>query len=83
MILGHGRFFHKEEKMIFKSDKTYDRLKTISLVAVPVSTFIVAILGAYGYPNLERATATLAAVNALLGSLVEISAREYKKDSEN
>lgn len=66
--------------MIFKNDKIYDTLKTISLIAIPVSTFIVAILGAYNYGNVERVTAVLAAVNTLLGSLVKISSSEYNKE---
>lgn len=68
--------------MIFKNDKVYDTLKTISLVAIPVSTFIVAILGAYNYGNVERVTAVLAAVNTLLGSLVKISSAKYNKDKK-
>lgn len=68
--------------MIFKNDKIYDTLKTISLVAIPVSTFIVAILGAYNYGNVERVTAVLAAVNTLLGALVKISSAEYNKDKK-
>lgn len=66
--------------MIFKNDKIYDALKTMSLVAIPVSTFIVAILGAYNYGNVERVTAVLAAVNALLGALVKISGEAYNKE---
>lgn len=68
--------------MIFKNDKTYDTLKTISLIAIPVSTFIVAILGAYNYGQVERVTAVLAAVNTLLGALVKISSAEYNKDKK-
>lgn len=67
--------------MIFKNDKVYDTLKTISLIAIPVSTFIVAILGAYNYGNLERVTAVLAAVNTLLGSLVKMSSAKYNKEN--
>lgn len=68
--------------MIFKNDKTYDTLKTISLIAIPVSTFIVAILGAYNYGQVERVTAVLAAVNTLLGALVKISSAEYNKNKK-
>lgn len=68
--------------MIFKNDKIYDTLKTMSLIAIPVSTFIVAILGAYNYGNVERVTAVLAAVNTLLGSLVKISSVKYNKDKK-
>lgn len=66
--------------MIFKNNKVYDVLKTISLVAIPISTFIIAILGAYNYGNVERVTAVLAAVNTLLGSLVKISSKAYNKE---
>lgn len=69
--------------MIFKNDKVYDTLKTISLIAIPISTFIVAILGAYNYGNVERVTAVLAAVNTLLGALVKISSAEYNKNNKN
>lgn len=69
--------------MIFKNDKIYDTLKTISLIAIPISTFIVVILGAYNYGNVERVTAVLAAVNTLLGSLVKISSSEYNKDKNS
>lgn len=69
--------------MIFKNDKIYDTLKTISLIAIPISTFIVAILGAYNYGNVERVTAVLAAINTLLGSLVKISSSEYNKDKNS
>ncbi|MBM0047129.1 phage holin [Anaerococcus sp. mt242] len=65
--------------MIFRNNKTYDTLKNLSLIAIPISTFIVAILGAYNYGNVERVTAVLAAINTLLGSLVKISSSEYNK----
>ena len=66
--------------MIFRNNKTYDTLKNLSLIAIPVSTFIIAILGAYNYGNVERVTAVLAAINTLLGSLVKISSSEYNKN---
>nr|DAM67746.1 MAG TPA: holin [Caudoviricetes sp.] len=66
--------------MIFRNNKTYDTLKNLSLIAIPISTFIVAILGAYNYGNIERVTAVLAAINTLLGSLVKISSSEYNKN---
>lgn len=66
--------------MIFKNSKVYDTLKTVALIALPVSTFIIAILNAIGYANVEVVTAILAAVNTLLGSLVKISSDEYGKE---
>lgn len=65
--------------MIFENKKVYDTLKAIALIALPISTFIIAILNAIGYGNVEMVTAILAAINTLLGSLVKISSDQYKK----
>lgn len=59
------------------SNKVYDTLKTIALVATPVSVFIVAVLSALGVPKTEVVTAILAALGTLLGSLVEIARKNY------
>lgn len=64
------------------SNKVYDTLKTIALVATPVSVFIVAVLSALGVPQTEVVTAILAALNTLLGSLVEIARRNYSNRDE-
>ncbi len=59
------------------SNRAYDTLKTIALIAAPVSVFIVAVLSALDVPQLDKVTAILAAVDTLLGSLVEIARRQY------
>lgn len=64
------------------SNKVYDTLKTIALVATPVSVFIVAVLSALGVPQTEVVTAILAALDTLLGSLVEIARRNYSNRDE-
>ena len=61
------------------SNKTYDTLKLIALIATPISVFIVAVLSALNVPQLDVVTAILAAVDTLLGSLVEIARREYER----
>ena len=60
------------------SNKAYDNLKLIALIAAPVSVFIVAVLSALGVPQTEVVTAILAALDTLLGSLVEIFRRQYE-----
>lgn len=67
--------------MIFKNE-TYDELRLIALVAAPISVFIIAVCSALNIPKTDTITAILAAVETLLGSLVEISRREYSKKSE-
>lgn len=61
------------------SNKTYDTLKLIALIATPISVFIVAVLSALNVPQLDVVTAILAAVDTLLGSLVEIARKEYER----
>lgn len=64
------------------SNKTYDTLKLIALIATPISVFIVAVLSALGVPQTEVVTAILAALDTLLGSLVEIARRNYSNRDE-
>ena len=63
------------------SNKVYDTLKIIALVAVPVTVLITSILTALQVPNLEVITAILAAIDTFLGSLVEIARRIYEKEN--
>lgn len=63
------------------SNKVYDTLKIIALVAVPVTVLITSILTALQVPNLEVITAILAAIDTFLGSLVEIARRVYEKEN--
>lgn len=64
------------------TNKAYDTLKLIALVAAPVSVFIVAVLSALNVPQTDVVTAILAALDTLLGSLVEIFRRQYEKQFE-
>lgn len=61
------------------SNKTYDTLRLIALIAVPATTCIVAILSALGYAHTDVVAAVLAAIDTFLGTLVEIVRREYYK----
>ena len=63
------------------SNKVYDTLKIIALVAVPVTVLITSILTALDVPNLEVITAILAAIDTFLGSLVEVARRVYEKEN--
>lgn len=61
------------------NNKTYDILKAIALYVAPVATFIGAICIIWGVPYSEQITATLAAFDALLGSLLGVSTSQYNK----
>ena len=64
------------------TDRTYDTLRLIALIAVPATTCIVAILSALGYAHTDVVAAILAAIDTYLGALVEIVRREYNKRQE-
>lgn len=64
--------------MIF-DNKTYDILKKIALNFAPLATFIGAICIIWGVPYSEQITATLAALDTLLGALIHKSSKEHHK----
>lgn len=61
------------------SNRTYDIIKLTSLIAVPFVAFISALMTIWNVPHGEQITATLTAVDTLLGALVVILAKEYNK----
>ena len=59
------------------TNKMYDTLRLIALIAVPATTCIVAILSALGYAHTD--VVILAAIDTFLGTLVEIVRRDYNE----
>ena len=63
------------------SDKTYNVLKWISIIALPaIGTFYFALAGIWGLPYGEQIVGTLVAVETLLGALLGISTVQYNKN---
>lgn len=67
---------------MFKSDKTYDTLKAISLFFVPISGFIASVVNIIGVPYADKVTAILTAADTCLGSIVIVAKKLYDKKSE-
>lgn len=61
------------------SNKTYDTLKAISLIAVPVLAFVASLCTIWDVPYTEQITATLTAIDTLLGAVVVAAAKAYSK----
>ena len=62
------------------SNKVYDVLKWITLVALPALTALwLALANIWGFPYAEAIGATLAAVTTFLGALLGISSLQYNK----
>lgn len=61
------------------SNRTYDIIKMVSLIAVPLVAFISALMTIWNIPHGEQITATLTAIDTLLGAVVVILSKEYNK----
>lgn len=62
------------------SNKTYDIIKNISLFAAPVLVFVSAMVSIWNVPRAAEITATLAAVDTLLGGFVIVAKKIYDKN---
>ena len=62
------------------SNKLYDVLKWIAMVALPaVGTLCFALAGIWGLPYGEQIVGTITAVDTCVGVLLGISSAQYKK----
>lgn len=62
------------------SNKTYDVLKWIAMVALPaIGTLYFALAGIWGFPYAEQVVGTITAVDTFLGVMLGISSAQYKK----
>ena len=64
------------------SNRTYDTIKMISLIAVPLVAFVGSICTIWNIPHAEQITATLTALDTLLGALVVIMSKLYNKPND-
>lgn len=58
-------------------NKTYDRLKTAALLVAPVIVFISSVCSIWEIPYTAQITATLAALDTLIGAAVAILKKQY------
>lgn len=65
------------------SDKTYDILKLIGLIAVPVITFLTALVDVWGIPYGPQIVATLSLIDVLVGAIVAIAKNVYDRKQKN
>ena len=61
------------------SNKTYDIIKTIALIATPVLTFAAALVSIWNIPHGAELTATCAALDTLLGAIVVVAKSIHDK----
>lgn len=64
------------------SNKVYDVLKWIALIAFPaVIALYTTLSGIWGWPHSEQVVGTLAALEIFLGAILQISNVKYKKNA--
>lgn len=64
-------------------NSTYDFLKKMSLMMVPIVTFITALSEIWGFPHGAEIAATVSAFGVCLGACLTISSQIYHKEDEN
>ena len=63
------------------SNKTYDILKLVSMIATPLATFILTLTDIWGFNQYGTAiAASVSALGILLGAILKISTDKYWKD---
>lgn len=59
------------------SNKTYDIIKAVALFAVPVLAFAASLCSIWNVPYCDQITATLTALDTLLGAIVIVAKKLY------
>ena len=59
------------------TNKTYDLIRTIGEIAVPVIAFVTAVCTIWQVPHCAEVTATLTALDTLIGGIVMILRKRY------
>ena len=61
------------------SNKVYDVLKVIALIALPLAAFISSLSEIWGFPYGQEVSMSLVALDTFLGVLLKHSSDEYAK----
>ena len=69
--------------MIFKNSKTYDVLKYIALIVLPLSALVSSIGEIWNIPVLKYVSLTLIAIDTFLGAIIDHSARKWQEVNDN
>ena len=59
------------------SNKTFDTLRTIEAIFVPLCTFAVAMLDTWNVPYATQIAATIAGLNVCFGAIIEALRKMY------
>ena len=65
------------------SNKTYDTLKHIALLILPIGTFVSTFFGIWGIPYADQIQQTFIALDVLAGAVVTIAKAQYDRSRSN
>jgi len=61
------------------SNKAYDIIKMVALIGAPVIVFLSALCNIWAVPHAAELTATLAAIDTLIGAIVTVLKADYDR----
>ena len=61
------------------SNKMYDFIKLVALIGAPVIVFLSALCNIWAVPHAAELTATLAAIDTLIGAIVTVLKADYDR----
>lgn len=64
------------------SNKTYDSIKMVALLILPLGTFVSTVLSIWGVPHSEQVMATFSALDVLAGVVVSIAKMRWDRRTE-
>lgn len=64
------------------NNKTYDIIKNTALIIAPILAFIASLVSIWNLPHGAEITATLTAIDTLLGAIVVVAKNIYDKKAE-
>ena len=64
------------------TNKTFDVLRTIEAIFVPLCTFAIAMLDNWDVPHAAQIAATIAGINTAFGAIIEALRKTYNKEEK-
>lgn len=61
------------------SNKTFDTLRTIEAILVPLATFLIAMTDTWNVPYAMQIAATISGLNVAFGAIIEALRKQYKE----
>lgn len=65
------------------SNRTYDIIKTVALLVLPLGTFVSTLCSIWGAPYGEQIMASFSALDVLAGVVVSIAKARYDRERED